>query len=174
MSTYYSKYDKTHDGNGIAFDAVVPAYAFAPLAIAASQTAGTVQQVLAVPQDTKFQKISVSCAAISGAATVQIVVGGAAVGAEGTANAACVSGTPLNVTPIAVPAANTQTTVVCDAPDAVVAAGSNLPLTLRAVTASGNTVTGLQVTLAGVPVDPYPDGVPGASADYNNANPNNW
>lgn len=174
MSTYYSKNDKTHDGNGIGFDAIVPAYAFAPLNIAASQTSGTVQQVLAVPQDTKFQKISVTCAAISGAATVQVVVGGAAVGAAGTPDAACVSGTPLNVTPVSVPAANTQANAVCDVPDAVVAAGSNLPLTLRAVTAAGNTVTGLQVSLVGVPVDPYPDSAPGASSGYNNANPNNW
>jgi hypothetical protein len=170
MPTYYSKYDKSHDTNGIAFDAI-STMQFAPISIAASQANTTVQGVLAVPQDMKPQKISVATSALTGAATIQIVVGSAAIGAVGTPNTPMPSGTPLTVATIAVPAVNTQTTVVCDVPDAIAQAAAGLPLTVRAVTAAANTAT-VQISLAVVPVDPSP-----ASDDQTNlpnANPLNF
>lgn len=169
MSTYNTKYDKSHDGNGIGFDALSP-LPLPQIAISGSQSNGTIQTLAAVPQNSKFMKVSVATLAISGAATVQVVAGSAAVGAVGTANKEVASGTPLTSAAIAVPAVGKQTTVVCDVPDAVVA---GLPLTLRATTAANNTAT-VQVTVFGCPVDPEPDSVAGASAKYNNASPNNW
>lgn len=172
MSTYYSKQNKSHDKHGIDFDAL-STIQFAPIAIAASQANTTVQGVLAVPQDVKVQKIAVATSALTGAATIQIVVGGGAVGSAGTANTPCANGTPLNVATIAVPAVNAQTVYVCDVPDAIVQAAAGLPLTVRAVTALANTAT-VQISLAVVPVDPAPDSIASASTGYNNANPNNF
>jgi hypothetical protein len=175
MSTYYNKYNKAHDKHGIGFDSL-SIINFPAVNVSASQTLASVQAVLSIPQDCMVQHVSVSAQAVSasGQPTFQVVSGNSStIGSVGTPCSANSNGTPVFSAAQNVPlTAGTQSVFNAAVPAAV--CDKTLPLTLRVATASTDTLTGLQVSLAVVPVDPSPDNIPLSIASINKADPSQF
>lgn len=172
MASYPNKYDKSHDGNGIQFDAL-SYLTFPTISVSSNQVLASVLATVSVPQDIKIQHVSIAttAASLAGQPTFQVASGSTTtLGTVGTPGVANTNGTVVFSTAQNVPkTAGTQAVYNASVPDAV--NDKTLPLTLHAKTQAGDTCS-IQISIAGVAVDPSP-----ASDDYTNqpnANPANF
>lgn len=142
---------QSRSSEAVGYNAAALANLFGPINVSASQVLATALDVYTVPQDAKILEVGITALAISGAATVQIAVGLAtAPSGTGTADIAVVAGNQVFTAPVSIDATGITggkgQTVSPAQRDAIYPAGTQL--TLRSVTAAGNTVTGLKISAA--------------------------
>jgi len=141
---------KNRSGKSITFDAPYQVGWGASRNVAASQAESVVLDALPLAQASKFLRISITAAAVSGSPYIQVTD-------TATTNSACKSLLPVGPTGKGVTVAcgnYTGQTIAAVAPDFQFASGT--VLALRVTTSGADTVTGLRVTAELASRDEHP------------------